>query len=758
MSERSSGRAGRKLVWVGVLVLLGVLAILSAPLWAGGVAAGFVERGFGAERAGSLEIDGLDLAWTGRQAARGLRLFDPEGQRVAEVDVELPSLLALARGGGRRIGEVTVRASAALVADDEGRSNLERALAPAKPEAPRDKGGSGGDSKQEGGGLDELDLAVVLDCPELTWSDVNTRALGAPFRVTNLAGRLVLRPGEPLAVELDGEVPSADGGAGELHVNGELRGLEGGVEAIEGDLEARVSGLPSGLVDALAGLEGALAKSLGPSFELRARAAGGLREGRASLDVKGQSASASFLGELREGRLTAFGEEEGLDLRVADPGPLLERYAVPALPTGGRLAARGLVLSLREFELPIEAATAGGNFDQAALLDGASASFGLTLDEATIALPAIPGGPIEASAVLFSAQVEPERPFVMSLSADLPPTQGGAEAGALDLKVDVLGLEALLAHGVEQGGGARGEGGDDEATPAGWEARLEGSARGLETARLDGLLAGLGGQPGLFSDAVGEAAEVRFEGVWPPTKEPLSLEVEAPGASLRASGVLEDGVLVSKGDPLTARLPLSPLVSQRIVGPLVPMLVQLQKPAGEPPLGLSVSDFRLPLDGSPAGLSATLRLELGEVAFDLLPGLSDVLERFGEDGARVRAALAPLALRIDGGKARYEGFELPLAGKTIPVSGGFDLAERSLDLRLDVPLAVFGSGVARELDEARDYLDPNLAVPLELKGGFGVGKVAIADSFLDTVVKEAASGAVKKGLFDLLEKELGRER
>ena len=215
-------------------------------------------------------------------------------------------------------------------------------------------------------------------------------------------------------------------------------------------------------------------------------------------------------------------------------------------------------------------------------------------------------------------------------------------------------------------------------------------------------------------------------------------------------------MLVASGQQgLEARLPLSPLVSERIVGPLVPLMVGMEKPAGGPPLAITVRDFRLPLDGNLAGLDATVHLELGEVIFQLLPGLSDTLAGFGRQISGQKASFDPFGLVIQQGVARYDGLPITVKGHELKFTGAFDLAKREFDFDAAVPLAVLGDGVARELDKVREYLDPNLVVPLEITGSWNKPKVTIGKAFLDTTVKQAAEGALKRGLGDLLKKELG---
>jgi hypothetical protein len=65
--------------------------------------------------------------------------------------------------------------------------------------------------------------------------------------------------------------------------------------------------------------------------------------------------------------------------------------------------------------------------------------------------------------------------------------------------------------------------------------------------------------------------------------------------------------------------------------------------------------------------------------------------------------------------------------------------------------------VEKELDKVREYLDPNLLVPIEIKGTWNKPKITLGREFMDKVVKKAAEGALKKGLFDLLDDQLKKK-
>ena len=503
-------RPGRwRRIVTAAAALLGLLALLVvlAPRLAVGPLARTVERRFAEDRAGRLELGELSLAWTGRQTARGVRLVDPEGAVVAEGEANLPSLLELIRGGGRRLGRLELVITAELSADEEGATNLERALAARGPASTGEER-----SEEDGGAEGEPDpfpsFELELRAPRLSWSDPRTRRAGV---------ELVLR-------------------------------------------------------DVL----------------LRA-----------------------------EGR------------------------------------TRG--------ELDVE----------------------------------------------LAGRIEDEVP------------------GRLELRAAVTGL-------------ARGE-------PA---TTVTASARRIATARIDALLA----QEGLLLDVLGPTLDLELAGSWPAAGEPLRVDLTSPGASLSFVGTLEEGALVARGgQSLSATVPLRPLFAERVIGSLLPLMLNVEKPEGAAPVLLVVEDFHLPLDGDLARLDATVRLELGEVSYQLLPGIQDVLARFDRGLERRVSSLKPLEVRIERGVARYDRLAVRIADREVAFLGSYDLAARTFDLSADVPLALLGERVLGQLERVIGELDPETPVPVELSGTWKRPVLRIGDGFVERIVREAARDALSRGLRDLLE-------
>src|SRR6185436_1314139 len=108
--------------------------------------------------------------------------------------------------GGKKLGKIVVVASAELTADDTGTTNLQRALEPTDEAKQRDASASKKPSEPTDLGklLRELDLDLEVRVTKLTWSDARTRALGKPFELADLVATVAAKPGQPLALEVNG--------------------------------------------------------------------------------------------------------------------------------------------------------------------------------------------------------------------------------------------------------------------------------------------------------------------------------------------------------------------------------------------------------------------------------------------------------------------------------------------------------------------------------------------------------------------------
>jgi hypothetical protein len=74
-------------------------------------------------------------------------------------------------------------------------------------------------------------------------------------------------------------------------------------------------------------------------------------------------------------------------------------------------------------------------------------------------------------------------------------------------------------------------------------------------------------------------------------------------------------------------------------------------------------------------------------------------------------------------------------------------------LSFSVPLEILGKKVSKELEKARDFLDPKLVVPLEIRGTPSSPKLSLGKGFLESVVKKALEKQLQKGLESLFSDE-----
>jgi len=304
----------------GLLVLL--LAV-GLPWIAGPLAPGFAARAFAGRYQGRLEIGSARLSWFGAQALEGVRLLDPQGQEVAHFDLELSSLWQLARGGGRALGTLRAELGASLVADEQGLTNLERALAPRAPAAESSPSRSTSAAPEP---EPEFDLELELTSPLCTWSDARTRAAGKPFEVRGLRAHVALHPGQPARCEAHAQF--AGEAAGELDLDAQLD-PSGKARA-----RGKVQGFSSGMLDGLAQQHGRLAQVLGPSFDLSFELADlGPSSGTISCALQSERTHFVLEGRVQDGLLRCT-EQRGFSLELGEPRAFVASYLEPLLPPG----------------------------------------------------------------------------------------------------------------------------------------------------------------------------------------------------------------------------------------------------------------------------------------------------------------------------------------------------------------------------------------------------------------------------------------
>ncbi|MBK7875627.1 MAG: hypothetical protein IPJ77_07735 [Planctomycetes bacterium] len=321
-------------------LLLGT--VLALPMLASGSVRGMAEDFVREHHQGTLQVGDVSLAWFSEQRVTDAVLLDPEGKEVARASVTLPSLLALLRSGGTKLGTVWIQASADLVADDAGVTNLARALAPRgeKKDTSGEADADGGSSSSSSGldVLAELELDLEVTVQRLRWSDAETRRLGKSFELTGLVLRASAKPGAPITVKADAKV--AGDAPGSFAIDAKVNGpITPGAAWPFGTIEAQgsVKGFSGALVDGLAGQQGRLRELLGPTFDLEFRAQDVTREqGELALHLASPGTKVALAARIDRGVVRASGERF-LDASIALPRAYLDAFVVPALPPGSKL-------------------------------------------------------------------------------------------------------------------------------------------------------------------------------------------------------------------------------------------------------------------------------------------------------------------------------------------------------------------------------------------------------------------------------------
>jgi len=293
-------RTRRRLVAIVGASAVGLVALvlLAAPLVAGATAPGIIADAASSGIAGRVEVDRVRLGWFRGQVVEDARLFDPDGDRVASVDVRVDRGLLGVLLGGLDVGVVELSGRAEIVRDADGVTNLERAVAPAAGAA-----SDPGDEREPGDAEPirvpaSLRAEIDITALNITYADPALLAASGGtigvVKAADLTGRLRIGGGD-IGVRLDGDVRtaarddddgSAPAGSAELRLtlgnaidgDGVLRigpGLDP-AETAGVDLDARIelSELSVALLDAFGAQGGTLVEGLGDAVSLTFEADG----------------------------------------------------------------------------------------------------------------------------------------------------------------------------------------------------------------------------------------------------------------------------------------------------------------------------------------------------------------------------------------------------------------------------------------------------------------------------------------------------
>lgn len=457
-----------------------------------------------------------------------------------------------------------------------------------------------------------------------------------------------------------------------------------------------------------------------------------------TLDLRAAKVALMGAAQYSNQTLVATGDRQ-LALRIDVPPEVLAQLTAGKLPPGAGVAippdAGSIEMHLKELRAPLAGFFAEDTSHALeALVQGLDAQLALAFPRVEYTHP--PAAPGTNATPVALRDLAVTASFAHGAPAKVRAT-GAVDAtppGAIDVTATLEHPEGFLAAGGPAGGAS---------------ATLQGKLTHIPTALVDAVAA----QQGLLVDVLGPELEVDVSGRYPDSgTQPLHAEMHSNLGHVTVAARMEKSVLRADKpeEGIDASVGLTPLFSERIVGKLVPVLFHVSKAAGEDPAVLKAHSFSMPLSGDLSQLSGEILLDLGVVDYQLLPGLTQALEIAGASTSMKSTRLAPVTIRIDKGIARYDKLPVKIGGRELAFRGSYDLAHSTFNLALDVPLEMLGHKVEQQLESVRQYLDPKLVVPLEISGTWSSPKLRLGKEFLDKVLKDAAGGALEKGLGELL--------
>ena len=120
--------------------------------------------------------------------------------------------------------------------------------------------------------------------------------------------------------------------------------------------------------------------------------------------------------------------------------------------------------------------------------------------------------------------------------------------------------------------------------------------------------------------------------------------------------------------------------------------------------------------------------------------------------------LAGVALQVPSGCTMAVAMGWPSAPSTGMVSPGVPLPLRvgvvsEVSRSPLLPLSLLGKSVTRELDKVRDFVDPEMLVPIEISGRWNDPSLKLGKGFVEKLLRDTLGGELIDGLQDLFGKK-----
>ena len=719
--------------------------LLSPPL-IGDYVVDRLETSANAHFSGSLRIGSAHMSWDGEQRLNDVVVFAPTGEEILTASVGFPSLFELLELG---LAPFTLRvdvARADIVVGADGRSNLERALAP--------RSGT---------------PAVVHEEPP-AWERALRRYAqdpwGLPFRLDVSGGRWVVAgPGsegvletiatiEDVAVTLESDRTGSP--RVRFHGEAQVQGVERGelrwqldaararprsLADVRGELTAH--NVSAHLVDVLLGSSSTLADVCGETLTVSAAIGAGEQDPAVTAlkaELRSPRSHSTFSARLTDGRLVPAGDAP-FEAELAVPESLFEApFAAFLDEWGAGLAACRLAREPLEATWSIHAS----DFDLPDAL--AAASLDDWIADAHVDVVLAGGGALALSApdgVEVARLREPSLRVVLAEAGSR--TTELTAVVARDAAEDPGALRVTVDH---PGRDAEPEDGDSVYT-------LDLHAEHVPTRLVDRWLE----LEPILTETLGPECSLDLG---PATigGDAFDGRLYSPEGEVRWSGGLSRDMLFSKAEGgIDARVALSDALHERLLRRLVPWLVDVEKPDGADPVHVRVGFFELPLDRDLAQLDAHVVIDFGELHYRFFPGIEELVG--GESGALRTGRIEPIELSIGRGEVHYERLPLSLGGVDCSLEGSLDLSDGTIDLQAEVPLRLMSrrQGLDPELVDA--VVDPAAMMPVRLLGTWDEPSLSVEihtlmrlfNESLGTEVWESLKGAWSRAARRLIERD-----
>ena len=349
-----------------------------------------------------------------------------------------------------------------------------------------------------------------------------------------------------------------------------------------------------------------------------------------------------------------------LDLKGDLRGMLAKDGSIDVRGSSMKLSAPGALVQPFIAAKPVAAAAAspkGGAFN-------ASGSDRFTLDPKARLSASIDLRRLTVPARLADASIDASV-AVGTVDAAFGPVKLHLERVGAELKADAIGrscaFDATLAFGAKGTDGTVSAKGtidalgqpDGSLAGTAMAVRAQAQAKAIPLAWVDALAA----TDGIVTRACGERADATIEVISPaPGAMDLSATLDTMYLDARVPRVTVAGgfAQVAPDRPIDLTLTLNDSIRRELLEPVNPILSDIKD---APPVKVTLSSVRWPMDGNLAKLDADARVEVGDVTVVKSNQLLGVLQKFKSSSAPVVPAnVGPLVAAVRAGQLTYRDF------------------------------------------------------------------------------------------------------